>query len=192
MCALAVFARAVCRSVCDHRSQCVQCAGPDWATGPEPQSWRLSSRRRGRPAKAAASRCELTTFERLMLGLVVGLGVVVLPRFWCETALTEEFFLLEQVGLAQMRGHTAVCSKYQEYIEEGVRTTAKSQPPIIRYTCFVYMYLFLCMHVIHFICYILCVCFICMSRNSCTWLFPTYSTFLFLCLSIHIFFLLMC
>lgn len=42
--------------------------------------------------------------------------------------------LVAQVGLAQMRGHTAICSKYQEYIEEGVRTTAKSQPAIIRYS----------------------------------------------------------
>lgn len=32
-----------------------------------------------------------------------------------------------------MRGHTAACSKYQEYIEEGVRTTAQSQPAIIRW-----------------------------------------------------------
>lgn len=36
-----------------------------------------------------------------------------------------------QVGLSQMRGHTASCSKYQEYIEEGVRTTAQNQPAII-------------------------------------------------------------
>ncbi|XP_038867156.1 E3 ubiquitin-protein ligase RNF114-like isoform X1 [Salvelinus namaycush] len=36
-----------------------------------------------------------------------------------------------QVGLSQMRGHTAACSKYQEYIEEGVRTTAQTQPNII-------------------------------------------------------------
>ncbi|KAI3357644.1 hypothetical protein L3Q82_016057 [Scortum barcoo] len=36
-----------------------------------------------------------------------------------------------QVGLSQMRSHTAACSKYQEYIEEGVRTTAQSQPAII-------------------------------------------------------------
>lgn len=45
---------------------------------------------------------------------------------------------LTQVGLAQMRGHTAVCTKYQEYIEEGVRSTAKSQPTIIRYLPQVY------------------------------------------------------
>lgn len=36
-----------------------------------------------------------------------------------------------QVGLSQMRAHTANCSKYQEYIEEGVRTTALAQPVII-------------------------------------------------------------
>ncbi|XP_042160016.1 E3 ubiquitin-protein ligase RNF114-like isoform X1 [Oncorhynchus tshawytscha] len=36
-----------------------------------------------------------------------------------------------QVGLSQMRSHTAACSKYQEYIEEGVRTTAQTQPNII-------------------------------------------------------------
>ncbi|PWA31730.1 hypothetical protein CCH79_00006726 [Gambusia affinis] len=36
-----------------------------------------------------------------------------------------------QVGLSQMRSHTAACSKYQEYIEEGVRSTAQSQPAII-------------------------------------------------------------
>nr|XP_057908273.1 E3 ubiquitin-protein ligase RNF114 isoform X2 [Doryrhamphus excisus] len=40
-----------------------------------------------------------------------------------------------QVGLSQMRGHTAACLKYQEYIEEGVRTTAQSQPAIIRCLC---------------------------------------------------------
>lgn len=42
------------------------------------------------------------------------------------------FFFTIQVGLSQMRSHTAGCSKYQEYIEEGVRTTAQSQPAIIR------------------------------------------------------------
>uniref|UniRef100_A0AAV2LXB2 RING-type E3 ubiquitin transferase n=1 Tax=Knipowitschia caucasica TaxID=637954 RepID=A0AAV2LXB2_KNICA len=36
-----------------------------------------------------------------------------------------------RVGLSQMRAHTATCSKFQEYIEEGVRTTAKTQPAII-------------------------------------------------------------
>ncbi|TNN44875.1 E3 ubiquitin-protein ligase RNF114 [Liparis tanakae] len=36
-----------------------------------------------------------------------------------------------QVRLSQMRSHTAACSKFQEYIEEGVRTTAQSQPAII-------------------------------------------------------------
>ncbi|XP_035014980.1 E3 ubiquitin-protein ligase RNF114 [Hippoglossus stenolepis] len=36
-----------------------------------------------------------------------------------------------QIGLSQMRSHTAACSKYQDYIEEGVRTTAQSQPAII-------------------------------------------------------------
>uniref|UniRef100_H3DKH9 RING-type E3 ubiquitin transferase n=1 Tax=Tetraodon nigroviridis TaxID=99883 RepID=H3DKH9_TETNG len=36
-----------------------------------------------------------------------------------------------QVGLSQMRSHTASCSKYQEYIEEGVRTSAQNQPAII-------------------------------------------------------------
>ncbi|XP_039863755.1 E3 ubiquitin-protein ligase RNF114 [Simochromis diagramma] len=36
-----------------------------------------------------------------------------------------------QVGLSKMRSHTAACSKYQEYIEEGVRTTAQSQPAIV-------------------------------------------------------------
>ncbi|CAJ1085033.1 E3 ubiquitin-protein ligase RNF114 [Xyrichtys novacula] len=36
-----------------------------------------------------------------------------------------------QIGLSQMRGHTAACTKYQEYIEEGVRTTAQNQPAII-------------------------------------------------------------
>ncbi|XP_074536784.1 E3 ubiquitin-protein ligase RNF114 [Halichoeres trimaculatus] len=36
-----------------------------------------------------------------------------------------------QVGLSQMRSHTAGCTKYQEYIEEGVRTTAQNQPAII-------------------------------------------------------------
>ncbi|KAM9343489.1 E3 ubiquitin-protein ligase RNF114 [Pholidichthys leucotaenia] len=36
-----------------------------------------------------------------------------------------------QVGLSQMRTHTAACSKYQEYIDEGVRTTAQRQPAII-------------------------------------------------------------
>uniref|UniRef100_A0AAZ3R8B6 RING-type E3 ubiquitin transferase n=1 Tax=Oncorhynchus tshawytscha TaxID=74940 RepID=A0AAZ3R8B6_ONCTS len=40
-------------------------------------------------------------------------------------------FLYRQVGLSQMRSHTAACSKYQEYIEEGVRTTAQTQPNII-------------------------------------------------------------
>lgn len=37
-----------------------------------------------------------------------------------------------QVGLSQMRSHTASCSKYQEYIDEGVRTSAQNQPAIIR------------------------------------------------------------
>ena len=41
-------------------------------------------------------------------------------------------WLFFQVGLAQMRSHTAACSKYQEYIEEGVRTSAQTQPPIVR------------------------------------------------------------
>uniref|UniRef100_A0A3B4YXA4 RING-type E3 ubiquitin transferase n=1 Tax=Seriola lalandi dorsalis TaxID=1841481 RepID=A0A3B4YXA4_SERLL len=36
-----------------------------------------------------------------------------------------------QIGLSQMRSHTAACSKYQDYIEEGVRTTAQTQPAII-------------------------------------------------------------
>uniref|UniRef100_A0A8C9W5V2 E3 ubiquitin-protein ligase RNF114 n=2 Tax=Scleropages formosus TaxID=113540 RepID=A0A8C9W5V2_SCLFO len=36
-----------------------------------------------------------------------------------------------EVRLSQMRGHTASCSKYQEYIDEGVRSTAKSQPAIV-------------------------------------------------------------
>ncbi|KAM8830237.1 E3 ubiquitin-protein ligase RNF114 isoform 1-T1 [Synchiropus picturatus] len=36
-----------------------------------------------------------------------------------------------QVGLSQMRSHTAACSKYQEYIEEGVRTTAQSLPVVL-------------------------------------------------------------
>lgn len=36
-----------------------------------------------------------------------------------------------QVCLSQMRSHTAACSKYQDYIEEGVRTTAQNQPAII-------------------------------------------------------------
>ncbi|XP_054902219.1 E3 ubiquitin-protein ligase RNF114 [Poeciliopsis prolifica] len=36
-----------------------------------------------------------------------------------------------QIGLSQMRSHTVACSKYQEYIEEGVRSTAQSQPAII-------------------------------------------------------------
>uniref|UniRef100_A0A7N6A4J4 E3 ubiquitin-protein ligase RNF114 n=1 Tax=Anabas testudineus TaxID=64144 RepID=A0A7N6A4J4_ANATE len=42
-----------------------------------------------------------------------------------------------QVSLSQMRSHTAACSKYQEYIEEGVRTTAQSQPRTLShdYTC---------------------------------------------------------
>ena len=48
------------------------------------------------------------------------------------TAVTDVYFLTVQVGLSQMRSHTAACSKYQEYIEEGVRTTAQSQPTIIR------------------------------------------------------------
>lgn len=39
---------------------------------------------------------------------------------------------LVKVGLSKMRSHTATCSKYQEYIEEGVRTTAQSQPAIVR------------------------------------------------------------
>lgn len=37
-----------------------------------------------------------------------------------------------QIWLSQMRNHTAACSKYQDYIEEGVRTTAQSQPAIVR------------------------------------------------------------
>lgn len=41
-------------------------------------------------------------------------------------------YLNIQVGLSQMRSHTAACSKYQEYIEEGVRTSAQNQPAIIR------------------------------------------------------------
>ncbi|XP_034028491.1 E3 ubiquitin-protein ligase RNF114 [Thalassophryne amazonica] len=36
-----------------------------------------------------------------------------------------------QVGLSLMRLHTAACPKYQEYIEEGVRTSAQTQPAII-------------------------------------------------------------
>lgn len=48
-----------------------------------------------------------------------------------QLLLTCAFFII-QVGLSQMRSHTAACSKYQEYIEEGVRTTAQSQPAIIR------------------------------------------------------------
>ncbi|XP_048840234.1 E3 ubiquitin-protein ligase RNF114 isoform X1 [Brienomyrus brachyistius] len=35
-----------------------------------------------------------------------------------------------QVRLSQMRSHTAVCSKYQEYIDEGVRSTTQSQPAV--------------------------------------------------------------
>ncbi|KAF6714569.1 E3 ubiquitin-protein ligase RNF114 [Oryzias melastigma] len=36
-----------------------------------------------------------------------------------------------QIGLSQMRIHTANCSKYQDYIEEGVRTSVQSQPPAV-------------------------------------------------------------
>lgn len=52
--------------------------------------------------------------------------------FGCALAVTDVCFLTIQVGLSQMRSHTAACSKYQEYIEEGVRTTAQSQPAVIR------------------------------------------------------------
>ncbi|KAJ8265345.1 hypothetical protein COCON_G00144440 [Conger conger] len=36
-----------------------------------------------------------------------------------------------EMCLSLMRSHTAGCSKYQEYIDEGVKTTARSQPPVI-------------------------------------------------------------
>ncbi|XP_036389343.1 E3 ubiquitin-protein ligase RNF114 [Megalops cyprinoides] len=36
-----------------------------------------------------------------------------------------------EVCLSQMRSHTASCTKYQEYIDEGVRTTARSQPAVV-------------------------------------------------------------
>ncbi|XP_006639588.1 E3 ubiquitin-protein ligase RNF114 isoform X1 [Lepisosteus oculatus] len=36
-----------------------------------------------------------------------------------------------EVRLSQMRSHTAVCPKYQEYIDEGVRTVVKSQPSVV-------------------------------------------------------------
>uniref|UniRef100_A0A3Q3XPP9 E3 ubiquitin-protein ligase RNF114 n=1 Tax=Mola mola TaxID=94237 RepID=A0A3Q3XPP9_MOLML len=44
---------------------------------------------------------------------------------------TKSRVLSKIIGLSQMRGHTAACSKYQEYIDEGVRTTAQSQPAVI-------------------------------------------------------------
>ena len=47
--------------------------------------------------------------------------------------VTDMCSLTLQIGLSQMRSHTAACSKYQDYIEEGVRTTAQSQPAIIRW-----------------------------------------------------------
>uniref|UniRef100_A0A0E9WV67 RING-type E3 ubiquitin transferase n=1 Tax=Anguilla anguilla TaxID=7936 RepID=A0A0E9WV67_ANGAN len=34
-----------------------------------------------------------------------------------------------EMCLSLMRSHTAACFKYQEYIDEGVKTTARSQPP---------------------------------------------------------------
>ncbi|XP_062396681.1 E3 ubiquitin-protein ligase RNF114 [Sardina pilchardus] len=36
-----------------------------------------------------------------------------------------------EVPLFQMRSHTSTCSKYQEYIEEGVRSSAQTQPTVI-------------------------------------------------------------
>ncbi|XP_054465053.1 E3 ubiquitin-protein ligase RNF114 [Anoplopoma fimbria] len=36
-----------------------------------------------------------------------------------------------QVRLSQMRSHTAACPKFQEYIEEGVRTTVMSGPDVL-------------------------------------------------------------
>lgn len=54
---LSGFARAVCRSVCVHRSQFVLYVGLGWATGPKPLSSRPSSNHLWHPARDVELRC---------------------------------------------------------------------------------------------------------------------------------------